>query len=66
MIISKFTQTEADYLLNVCNFTPVEKQLFELRLTDHTLDECAEIMHRELDNVKAISKRVNAKIEREI
>jgi len=32
MQISDFTQTEADYLEAVCNFTPDENALFRLRL----------------------------------
>ena len=32
MQIRDFTQTEADYLETVCNFTPDENRLFHLRL----------------------------------
>lgn len=65
MKISDFTQTEADYLEIVCNFTPDELMLFRLRSKGATLDECAEAMHRELPSVKQISRKVNAKIARE-
>lgn len=39
MIISELTMSEADYLQAVCNFTPDENELFELRLQGLTLDE---------------------------
>lgn len=65
MIISELTYPEADYLQAVCNFTPDENELFELRLQGLTLDECAERMHRTLDSVKQLSRKVNRKIARE-
>lgn len=58
--------SEADYLQAVCNFTKDENTLFELRLQDCTLEECAERMNRSIDSVKQLSRRVNAKINREI
>lgn len=66
MQIRDFTQSEADYLQAVCNFTKDENTLFELRLQDCTLEECAERMNRSIDSVKQLSRRVNAKINREI
>jgi predicted DNA-binding protein YlxM (UPF0122 family) len=58
--------SEADYLQAVCNFTKDENTLFELRLSDLSLEECAERMNRSLDSIKQLSRKVNAKIEREI
>ena len=49
MQIGDFTQTEADYLEAVCNYSPEETELFRLRLDHKTLDECAEIMTRFVD-----------------
>lgn len=66
MQIGDFTQTEADYLEAVCNFSPDETTLFRLRLDHKSLEECAEIMNRSTDSVKQISRKVNAKINREI
>ena len=66
MIISELTYSEADYLQAVCNFTPDENELFELRLQGLTLDECAERMNRSLDSVKQISRKVNKKITKEM
>ena len=66
MQISGFTQTEADYLEAVCNFTPEESELFRLRLRDLSLEDCAERLNRSIDSVKQLSRRVNAKITREV
>lgn len=66
MQIRDLTLSEADYLQAVCNFTKDENILFELRLQDCTLEECAERMHRSIDSVKQLSRRVNAKINKEI
>ena len=44
MQIRDFTQTEADYLEAVCNFSPEETELFRLRFDHKTLGECAEFM----------------------
>lgn len=66
MQIRDFTQTEADYLEAVCNFTEEEDTLFHLRLKDVSLEECAERMHRSVDSVKQLSRKVNAKIQREL
>lgn len=66
MQIRDFTQSEADYLQAVCNFTKDENTLFELRLQDCTLEECAERMNISVPTVKRISQRVNAKINKEI
>jgi DNA-binding CsgD family transcriptional regulator len=65
LIISELTLSEADYLQAVCNFTPDENELFELRLQGVSLDECAERMHRTLDSVKQLSRKVNKKIAKE-
>ena len=66
MQIRDLTMSEADYLQAVCNFTKDENTLFELRLQDIPLEDCAERMNISVPTVKRISQRVNAKIEREI
>ena len=66
MQIRDFTRPEADYLQAVCNFTKDENTLFELRLQDVPLENCAERMNISVPTVKRISQRVNAKISREI
>lgn len=66
MQIRDFTMSEADYLQAVCNFTSEENTLFELRLSDLSLEECADRMNRSIDSIKQLSRKVNAKINREI
>lgn len=66
MRICDFTTSEADYLQAVCNFTEDENTLFELRLSGISLDDCAERMNRSIDSIKQLSRKVNAKINREI
>ena len=66
MQIRSLTLSEADYLVAVCNFTKEEERLFELRLQDVSLEECAEILNVSVPTVKRLSARVNAKIKKEI
>lgn len=66
MQIRDLTRSEADYLQMVCNFTKDENTLFELRLQDCSIEECAERMNISVPTAKRISQRVNKKIEREI
>lgn len=66
MQIRELTLPEADYLEAVCNFTKEEERLFELRLHDVSLEECAEILNVSVPTVKRISQRVNSKVLREI
>lgn len=66
MQIRDLTRSEADYLQVVCNFTKDENTLFELRLQDCSLEDCAERMNISVPTVKRISQRVNKKIEKEI
>ena len=67
MQIRDLTLSEAEYLQTVCNFTPDENTLFELRLRgDLSLEECADRMNRSVDSIKQLSRKVNAKITREI
>lgn len=66
MQIRDFTQTEADYLETVCNFTPDENQLFQLRLQDNSLEICAEMMQTSMPTINRLHKRVLAKINKEL
>ena len=66
MRIRDLTVSEADYLQAVCNFTRDENTLFELRLQDMSLEECAERMNISVPTAKRLSQRVNAKIIREV
>lgn len=65
MKICDFTQSQLDYLEIMCNFTPEEKKLFDLRAKDTSLEDCAEIMNASTAKISRIHKRVIDKIERE-
>lgn len=39
--IPDFTKSDIDYLLENCNFTKQEEQLFLLRNDEHSLENCA-------------------------
>lgn len=64
MKICSFTRREIEYLRKECNFTPAEKELFDLRSMDVPLELCAEKMNVSLSTAKRISRRINAKIIR--
>jgi DNA-directed RNA polymerase specialized sigma subunit len=49
----------------VCNFTPDEEKLFELRLRDVSLEDCAEIMTMSTASISRLHKRVLEKIREE-
>lgn len=66
MQIRDFTQTEADYLETVCNFTPDENSLFQLRLKDIPLETCAEQLQISVPTVNRLHKRVLVKIKKEL
>ena len=62
MIISEFTEPELNYFRKVCNFSPLELKLFDLRSQGITLDEIAEILNISRDWAGKISQKVNKKI----
>lgn len=64
MNITSFTKIELDYFRENCNFTRIEKELFEYRVKEHTLEECAELMNVSVSTVKRISVKINNKIIR--
>lgn len=64
MNITNFTKIELDFFRNNCNFTRIEKELFEYRAKEYTLEECAELMNVSVSTAKRISKKVNNKIIR--
>ncbi len=62
--IPDFTKPEIDFIKENANFTITEKQLFDLRNSEHSLEECAEIMNISVSTVKRINKKMKAKIIR--
>lgn len=40
-IRNEFTEPECEWFRNVCNFTPDERKVFDLRVKDHSIIEIA-------------------------
>ena len=64
MIIANFTIPELEYFRKNCNFVGDELLVFELRSSNISLFEIADIMSITLDKAKKISCRVNKKIRK--
>ena len=60
--ISGFTKKEIDFLIENCNFTPQEREFFDLRNNHCTLEEAAEIMNISPRTSSRLSKKVSDKI----
>lgn len=54
-----------DYLEVVCNFTPEEQQLLQLRSRGIQQEECAEQMSMSISTIKRLEQKIQSKIERE-
>lgn len=63
--IAEYTRTELDYLEVVCNFTPEEQQLLQLRSRGIQQEECAEQMSMSISTIKRLEQKIQSKIERE-
>lgn len=57
-----FTQPEIDYLLNMCNFSPPEREFFNLRNEYLTLEQAAERMNISPTTAYRINKKMKFKI----
>lgn len=64
MKVYDFTVPELNYFRTYCNFTNEERQLFELRSQNVSLELCAEQMNISISTVKRLSQKVNNKIIR--
>ncbi len=60
--ISGFTKKDIDFLRENCNFTPQEREFFDLRNNHYTLEEAAEIMNISTRTSSRLSKKVSDKI----
>lgn len=60
--IPDFTRREIEYLLENCNFTSQERELFVLRNDEKSLEECAEIMNVSDSTVYRINRKMKNKI----
>lgn len=64
MKICEFTRREVEYFRQECNFTKEQVTLFDLRVKDIPLEECAEKMNVSVSTVKRLNKRIKAKIDK--
>lgn len=64
--IPDFTKQEIDYLIENCNFTKQEMQLFLLRNKEYSFENCAEFMNVSDSTVYRINRKMKDKIIRVI
>lgn len=60
--IYDFTKREIDYLIENSNFSPPERQLFDLRNNYYTLEQAAEEMNISSKTAYRINKKMKQKI----
>lgn len=60
--VYEFTQPEIDYLIAMCNFSPQQREFFDLRNKYYTLEQAAEQMNISPTTAYRINKQVKAKI----
>ena len=61
-IVTCFTKEEKEHIKELCDFTPTEETLFDLRKKEKSLEECAEIMHVSTKTAGRINVRMQKKI----
>ena len=64
MKICDFTRREVEYFRQECNFTKEQVTLFDLRVKNIPLEECAERMNVSVSTVKRLNKRIKTKIDK--
>ena len=64
MKICDFTRPEVEYFRQECNFTKEQVTLFDLRVKNIPLEECAERMNVSVSTVKRLNKRIKTKIDK--
>lgn len=64
--VCDFTKKEIDFLIENCNFSKQERELFDLRNQYYTLEQAAEAMNVSSKTAYRINKRMKAKIIRAI
>lgn len=64
MKICEFVNSEINYIISESNFTKEQLILFNLRVKDIPLEECAERMNVSVSTVKRLNKRIKAKIDK--
>ena len=64
--VCNFTKKEIDFLIENCNFSGQELELFNLRNKYYTLEQAAEQMNVSSKTAYRINKRIKSKIIRAI
>lgn len=62
--IPDFTKPEIDFIKANANFTSLEMELFDLRNAEHTIEDCAEIMHVSCSTIDRLNRKMKNKIIR--
>lgn len=57
-----FTKPELDFLVENCNFTKDEEELFLMRTKDVTFEQCAEIMNISVSTAYRINRKIHIKM----
>ncbi len=60
--IPDFTKPEIDFIKENANFTVAEEQLFDLRNSEHSIEECAEIMNVSCSTIDRLNRKMKNKI----
>lgn len=66
MKICEFVNSEINYIISESNFTKEQLILFNLRIKNIPLEECAEKMNVSVSTVYRINKSMKAKIDKVI
>lgn len=62
MQICDFVKSELDMFRSECNFTDEEREFFDYRASNRTLEEIAEIMSMSVGKANVLSRKVKTKI----
>lgn len=62
MKIPDFTIPEIEQIKSMANFTKSEETLFDLRNSEHSIEECAEIMHVSKSTIDRLNRKMKDKI----
>lgn len=63
-IRSEFTEPECEWSRKVCNFTPEEEAVFNLRVKDHSRVEIADRLGMSISTVDRRIRRIKRKIHK--
>lgn len=58
----EFTEPECEKLRTLCNFTKDELNIFDLRVSDHSIVEISQMLHISESNVNRKIKNIKNKI----